>query len=151
MELVVKTFEQLTLLELYHILQARERIFIVEQECAYLDADGVDEHSTHVFYKENEEICAYTRLYWEEHREKSIKIGRVIAVKRGTGLGLRVMKEAMLVAEQVYHPDELFIHAQSYAIGFYEKAGFSVCSEEFMEDEIPHVEMVYLCPKEQRG
>lgn len=141
MELIVKNFSELTLHELYHIIKAREEIFIVEQNCPYLDVDGIDLEATHVFYKEEERICAYTRLYWEKSREQSIKIGRVIAVDRGTGLGLQIMKESVRIAKERFAPKELYIHAQEYAIGFYEKAGFSVSSGVFMEDDIPHVVM----------
>lgn len=150
MELVVKTFAQLTLLELFHIMKARQEIFIVEQNCVYQDIDDIDQIATHVFLKDKEAICAYARLYWEEEREDAVKIGRVIAPRRGEGVGLQVMKEAVRIAQEFYRPKELFIHAQEYAIGFYEKAGFSVISAPFMEDDIPHVEMVLPCISESQ-
>lgn len=145
MELMVKTFTQLSNLELYHIMKARQEIFIVEQNCVYNDIDDIDLTATHVFLKDKEEICAYTRLYWEEERESAVKVGRVIAPRRGTGLGLEIMMESIKIAKEYYRPEEIFIHAQCYAIGFYEKAGFSVISEEFLEDDIPHVAMVINC------
>lgn len=142
MELVIKTFAELTINELYAILKARQEIFIVEQNCPYLDADGLDQIATHIFYKEKGTICAYTRLYWEDGRENAVKVGRVIAVRRGTGLGLKILEESVKIAKEFYRPTELFVHAQEYAIGFYEKAGFKVISEPFLEDGIPHVEML---------
>lgn len=141
MELVVKTFEELSKEELYEILRARQEIFIVEQNCPYLDADGVDFEATHVFLKDELGIAAYTRLYWEKERESSVKIGRVIAVRRGTGAGLRVMEESVRIGKERYNPKEFYIHAQEYAKGFYGKVGFVVSSAPFLEDDIPHVAM----------
>lgn len=141
-QLVIKAFAQLTTLELYHILQARQDIFILEQTCIYRDIDEQDLTATHVFYKDGEEICAYARVYWDENHKGRVKIGRVIAVRRSTGIGLKLMLEAVTVAKEQFHPQEILIHAQEYARGFYEKAGFSVVSEEtFLEDDIPHLYM----------
>lgn len=140
-ELVVKSFEELTKDELYEILRARQEIFIVEQNCPYLDADGIDQGATHVFLRDEIGIAAYTRIYWEKERESSVKIGRVIAVRRGTGAGLRIMEESVRIAEEQFRPKELYIHAQEYAKGFYEKVGFQVISTPFLEDDIFHVAM----------
>lgn len=144
MELVVKEFSSLTLEELYKIIRAREEIFIVEQNCVYLDVDGIDQQATHVFLEEDGELLAYCRLYWEESRESSVKVGRVIAPRRSCGFGLKILQAGISVAVERYDPKELYLHAQEYAIGFYEKAGFSVVSPTFLEDGIPHVEMVCL-------
>lgn len=144
--LVIKTFEQLSSRELYAILQARLDIFIMEQNCIYRDIDDVDLTATHIFYQEGVEICAYARIYWDPHQNNTVKIGRVIAVRRGTGLGGKLMKEAVKVAKDFYRPEKILIHAQAYARGFYEKAGFAVMSEEtFLEDDIPHYYMEIVC------
>lgn len=147
LELVVKSFEELTLEELYHILQARSQIFVVEQTCIYQDIDGKDKISTHIFYKEKDtgSIAAYLRLYWEEGKPGRGKLGRVITVHRGTGLGRILLEQAVDIAKNAMNPKELHIHAQSYAIPFYEKVGFQVSSPEFLEDDIPHVEMILPC------
>lgn len=138
----VKTFEQLTNHELYRILQARVNIFIVEQNCIYPDIDNVDFHANHLFYKEGEEILAYCRMYQDDEWENSVKIGRVITVERGKGLGLEMMLEAVSLTKTLYDCQRIHIHAQEYARGFYEKAGFAVTDPvTFLEDGIPHFHM----------
>lgn len=144
----VKTFDQLSNLELYHILQARLNIFIIEQNCIYPDIDEVDLDATHLFYKEGEDILAYCRLYQDDEWENSVKIGRVITVRRGVGLGLIMMLEAVEQVKKRYRPAKIHIHAQEYARGFYEKAGFSVTDPvTFLEDDIPHFHMGIDCEK----
>lgn len=142
MELKIKTFEELTTKELYEILKSRAEIFVVEQNCVYQDLDGTDYRSVHVFY-ENEEgrTAAYLRLFSKE--EKSIvQMGRVLTLKHGAGLGKKILQEGIKVAKMKMQAEKIYIEAQKYAIGFYEQAGFEVCSEEFLEDGIPHVEMI---------
>lgn len=142
MELKIRTFSQLSCGELYGILKARQDIFIIEQDCIYPDMDDVDPMATHVFYKEGIDICAYARIYWEETEDNTVKIGRVLTVRRGQGLGLKVMREAVVFARDYYRPGKIMIHAQEQAKGFYEKIGFLVDSDPFMEDDIPHVRMI---------
>lgn len=141
MELYTKTFAQLTTVELYGIMKARQDIFIVEQNCIYPDLDEIDKIATHVFYKEGDEICAYARLYWEENQDNTVKLGRVIAVRRSVGLGLRLLEEAVSAAKALYRPKTILIHSQEYASGFYEKVGFVVGSAPFLEDGLNHVLM----------
>lgn len=142
LKMVQKPFADLTVLELYHILQARQDIFIIEQTCIYPDIDNLDQIATHVFLKDGDDICAYARIYWDDHHENTVKIGRVIAPRRGTGAGLQVMLEAVRITKEEYKPEEILLHAQEYARGFYEKAGFHAVSEEtFLEDDIPHLLM----------
>lgn len=142
MELVVKTFQELTVDEFHDIIRAREEIFIVEQDCVYLDVDGTDKVATHLFWKEGGEILSYARLYWEESRDSCVKVGRVIAPRRGCGCGRMIMESAVQIGIERYQPKELYLHAQEYAIGFYEKSGFSVISEPYLEDGIFHVDML---------
>ncbi len=140
-ELKIKSFEDLTNLELYGIMQARQNIFIIEQDCVYPDMDDVDQEAFHVFFKEVESILAYCRIYWDKE-EEVVKIGRVITVKRGVGLGLKLMLSAIEVVKREYDSGEILIHAQEYATGFYEKAGFVVYDPvSFLEDGLPHFHM----------
>ncbi len=141
----IKSFQELSNLELYRILQARQDIFILEQQCIYPDLDDIDLEATHLFYKRGENIAAYCRLYWDKERASAVKIGRVIAVERSTGLGGALMEQAVRVANSQYQPQELILHAQVYAIGFYEKSGFRQISPHFMEDDIPHCLMQQDC------
>lgn len=141
MELVIKNFSELTTKELYEILKVRAAVFVVEQNCVYQDLDDIDYRSIHVFYRREDEIAAYLRIF-EKDREKGIfQIGRVLTVKRGIGLGEKIMREAIAAAKKQIDAKQIKLEAQVYAIGFYEKVGFEVCSGEFLEDGIPHVEM----------
>ena len=140
MELVYKSFDELTNKELYEILKIRYSVFVVEQNCVYQDIDGIDLDSMHFFLKEDEKIYAYLRSFIKE--EGVIQIGRVLTTKRREGLGQRLLKEAIEIITSTQKPSSIYLEAQSYAIKFYEKEGFKVISEEFLEDGIPHVKML---------
>ncbi len=142
MNLVIKHFSELSLEELYKILRARVEIFVVEQNCPYQDVDNLDQASLHLFYEENGEIQAYLRLIPPRDDTNRVTVGRVITVARGTGLGRKLLESAIPVAVETYHPQELYLHAQCYAIPFYEKVGFVAFGDEFLEDGIPHREML---------
>ena len=139
MELVVKTFDELNTRELYEILRVRAAVFVVEQECAYQDVDGIDQRAVHAFLRDENGIQAYLRVF--EKDACTAQMGRMLTVQRGAGLGGRLLKEGIRIARDVLKKDVLYIEAQSYAIGFYEREGFRVTSEEFLEDGIPHVQM----------
>lgn len=139
MELVVKTFEQLTTKELYEILQVRAEIFVVEQNCIYQDLDRTDYRSWHFFFEQDGCVEAYLRAFWKDGEERTLQIGRVLTRCHGQGLGGRLLKEALEVMMEKLCPQRMYLEAQCYAVGFYEKEGFRVCSEEFLEDGIPHV------------
>ena len=139
MELVVKTFDELNTRELYEILRVRAAVFVVEQECAYQDVDGIDPKAVHAFLQDENGVQAYLRVF--EKDERTAQMGRMLTVERGAGLGARLLKEGIRVAREVLKKDTLYIEAQSYATGFYEREGFKVTSEEFLEDGIPHVKM----------
>lgn len=139
MELVVKTFDELNTRELYEILRVRAAVFVVEQECAYQDVDGIDHKAVHAFLRDEGGIQAYLRVFEKDAR--TAQMGRMLTVKRGAGLGGRLLKEGIRVARDVLKKDILYIEAQCYATGFYEREGFRITSEEFLEDGIPHVQM----------
>ena len=139
MELEVKAFDELNTSELYDILQVRAAVFVVEQECAYQDVDGIDPKAVHAFLRDGNGICAYLRVF--EKDEHTAQMGRMLTVQRGNGHGAALLKEGIRIAREMLKKDTLYIEAQSYAIGFYEREGFRVTSEEFLEDGIPHVQM----------
>lgn len=139
MEIVVKNFNELNLDELYEILQIRSAVFVVEQTCVYQDIDGIDRNSTHIYVKEDNVIVGYLRLFLRE--DDRVQIGRVLTTKRNEGYGAIVMEKAMEVIKECYPDKEVYLEAQTYAIDFYRKFGLEVCSEEFLEDGIPHVQM----------
>lgn len=142
MDLVVKHFGELSLEELYEILQIRVAVFVMEQNCAYQEIDGKDQYSYHVFLKDNTGIKAYLRVIDKGISFDEVSIGRVLTLKRKCGLGYRILLEGIKVAKERMNANRIKIEAQSYAKGFYEKAGFKQVSEEFLEDGIPHIQMV---------
>lgn len=143
MDLYIKHFNELTTTELYRILRARAEIFVVEQDCVYQDLDNKDLNAWHVWFEDEDGVAAYCRVLDKGvSYEGEGSIGRVIAVRRGTGLGYKVMMEGIRVAEEKFGQTSLRISAQQYAQGFYEKCGFVRVSEPYLEDDIPHVQMV---------
>ena len=145
MELRCKYFKDLTITELYEILRARAEIFVVEQNCVYQDLDGTDYESLHLFYEEAGKVTAYARAFLKNQAEKVVQLGRVLTVVHGTGLGRKLLQESIEAVREQFAPEKIYIEAQCYAVGFYEQEGFCVCSEEFLEDGIPHVEMELQC------
>lgn len=142
MDLVVKRFKELSIEELYKILQVRVAVFVVEQNCAYQEIDDKDRYSYHVFLKNDTGIKAYLRVIDKGVSFEEVSIGRVLTLKRGCGLGNRILLEGIKVAKERMNADRIKIEAQSYAKEFYEKAGFKQVSDEFLEDGIPHIRMV---------
>lgn len=141
MELFVKSFEELTKHELYELLQLRVSVFVVEQVCPYQELDGKDLHSHHVFYRENGLIQAYLRVAEQDTNSGRISIGRVLTVKRGSGLGKQIMLAGIRHSRENLGAGSIYIEAQTYAKGFYAQIGFEPISDEFLEDGIPHIKM----------
>ena len=133
-----KTFSELTAAEIYEILKARSRVFQFEQNIRYLDEDDVDYDSLHCFFEENGQVTAYLRAYPENEK---IKIGRVLTITHGKGLGKRLMELGMLSAREHFGERPIIIDAQKHAEGFYKKLGFVTSSGEFLEEGIVHVKM----------
>ena len=132
-------FSELSVDELYAIMALRERVFIVEQNCPYLEADGLDPGARHV-WAEAGEIRAYLRilpagLKFEEHA-----IGRVIVapVARGTGLGKELMRRGIAIIGDL----PIRLHAQAHLEKFYRDLGFDPASDVYDEDGIPHMDML---------
>jgi len=138
MKLIHKKFEELSLEELYEILQIRSAVFVVEQNCIYQDIDGIDQRSMHLFYEDEGRIKAYLRYFDKKDEEGTIQIGRVLTVERGKGLGGKLLHECMRILKED-NVSNVYLEAQEYATGFYEKEGFYIDSDVFLEDGIPHV------------
>ena len=142
----IKTFEELSNYELYAIMQLRLAVFSVEQNCAYQDADGKDLKSLHLSgYDSNGELVVYSRIVPAGISFKEVSIGRVISSQkaRGTGAGRELMKKSIEFIEQKYGKVPVRIGAQCYLIKFYSSFGFEISGEEYLEDNIPHIEMLY--------
>ena len=143
MELKIKRFGELSNSELYAIMKLRVDVFVVEQRCAYAELDGRDQAALHVFLQDGGEVAAYLRVLPRgAYFEDAAAIGRVIAARRGEGLGAEILRAGIEAARSLTGGERIRIEAQSYAMGFYERAGFTRCSDEFDEDGIPHVQMV---------
>lgn len=136
----VRTFAELRTDELYAIMALRQRVFIVEQNCPYLDADGYDQVSTHLWAARGDAIAAYLRIVPAGSKFAELSIGRVITAPdaRGTGLGRELMKRGIAAAGAV----PIRLGAQAHLERFYTELGFQRVSEPYDEDGIPHIEMV---------
>ncbi len=140
MEMKSKFFSELSTRELYEILKIRAEIFVVEQNCVYQDMDDNDYDSLHVFYEDEGSIVAYLRAFVKDN--DTVQMGRVLTLEHGKGLGGKLLKEGIEQIRKKQNPKKIYIEAQCYATGFYEREGFVVCSDEFLEDGIPHVQMI---------
>ena len=145
MQVIVKRFSELSTEELYSIMELRVAVFVVEQECPYLEIDGLDREAVHVWLEENSRILAYLRVMDRGVESEYVSIGRLIAAERRKGYGSRVLSEGIRVAKEYFGADKIYLEAQVYAKGLYEKQGFRVISEEFLLDSIPHVKMLFEC------
>ncbi|WP_027108101.1 GNAT family N-acetyltransferase [Lacticigenium naphthae] len=139
----IKAFDDLTVKELHAIYRERVAVFVVEQTCPYPEVDDLDLRSLHIFKMEAGQIQAYARLIIEPTK---VAIGRVLVQQsqRGTGLGDELLKRSLdyILTE---HPDKkIELAAQTYIQSFYEKHGFQSVGESFLEDDIPHIQMVYV-------
>lgn len=144
MKILIKNFNELSLEELYQVLQLRSEVFVVEQDCVYQDIDGKDQKALHILgYKEGE-LVAYTRCFNKDLYFKEASIGRVI-VKEGArkyGYGHDIFKASVKEIESRYNENSIKISAQQYLIKFYESHGFKQIGEGYLEDGIPHIAMI---------
>jgi ElaA protein len=133
-------FDALTPAQLYAILALRQRVFVVEQACAYQDADGLDACSRHLWAERDGAIVAYLRLVPAGAKFAELSIGRVITAPevRGTGLGRELMRQGIAASGAV----PIRIGAQAHLERFYGELGFRRASDEYDEDGIPHIEML---------
>lgn len=136
-----KTFDALSVAELYEIMRARDDVFVGEERILYPDADGVDYDCVHVFCEdERGRVVAYARMYREKDEPSSLHMGRVLTRQRGRGLGRRLL-DASFEAARLLGATQIVIDAQRHAEGFYRKCGFVTTSDVFMECGVEHVEM----------
>lgn len=141
MELTVKKFHELTTTELYEILKARAEIFIMEQQINYQDMDDTDYESLHCFIKDGNKVIAYLRAFYKDRDNAVVKVGRVLSLEHGKGLGRALLEASLPQIREKMNCNKIYIEAQKHAIGFYEKFGFQIISGEFWEEGILHVAM----------
>ncbi len=140
----IKKFSELSLAELYAILQLRSEVFVVEQDCVYQDIDGKDAEALHVLGTKNGNIVAYTRCFAPGYYFPEAAIGRVIVKEseRKFGYGHEIMKASATAIFKNYNTSNIKLSAQQYLIKFYESHGYQCIGEGYLEDGIPHIAMI---------
>lgn len=143
-----KTFQELTVDELYELLRIRADVFVVEQDCVYQDLDGDDQRAIHLWPTVKDKIVAICRVCPAGTHMTEVSIGRVITTERGKGYGKQIMQAAIDAAIRIFKAKLIDLEAQEYAKGFYENVGFVQSSEIFILDGIPHLKMTRITEHE---
>ena len=140
----IKTFSELTTTELYEIIKARVNVFVVEQDCPYPDLDDYDQKAIHLWAEKEGEVLAYCRIFDKGIKYPETSIGRVVTTEkgRGTGLGKQLISYAIDIIENRLRTSEVRISAQDYLLKFYSDFGFRDTGKKYLEDNIPHTEML---------
>ncbi len=145
LQYVIKSFDQLSIYELYGLLRIRQEVFVVEQNCPYQDLDDKDQKAHHIIAYHDDKIVAYTRLLapGASYPDYS-SIGRVVNDQeyRGKGIGKVIMKVSIEKTKELYPHHPIKISAQTYILDFYSSLGFVAIGEEYLEDDIPHRGMI---------
>lgn len=142
MKLIVKTLDEMSAEEFFEVAKERVKVFVVEQNCPYQEIDEDDKIAKHVILLDTEgQIVAYTRIM---DRADYVTFGRVLVVKeyRGKELGKEIVKLTLDEINQLNLKKDIKISAQNYLIDFYAAFGFEVVSEVYLEDDIPHIDML---------
>jgi len=144
MDIIIKTFSELNINELYEILQLRSEVFVVEQDCVYQDIDGKDQKALHIIGKKEGKVIAYTRCFDTGDYFEKASIGRVVvdASQRKFKYGHDIMKASIEAIKNKYQTDIIKVSAQVYLTKFYNSHGFQQVGEGYLEDGIPHIVMV---------
>lgn len=139
-------FTALSLKELYDLLALRTAVFVVEQNCAYQELDGKDQDSMHLLgYDDSGQLGAYLRIVAAGISYDELSLGRIVTTKthRGKGIGNELIQQAMEFIQKKYGKVPVRISAQAHLEKFYSGHGFEKASKPYMEDGIPHIEMLY--------
>lgn len=139
----IMRFEELSLNELYNVLQLRSQVFVVEQNCVYQDIDGKDQKALHLIGEYDSKIVAYARLFKAGDYFEESSIGRVVVGMnyRDKKWGHQLMKEAIMAIERYFQSRQITISAQLYLQKFYESHEFVATGNPYLEDDIPHIRM----------
>ncbi len=143
-----KKYTELTINELYDILQLRSEVFVVEQDCVYQDIDGKDKKAIHLFAYKKDILVAYARLFKPGDYFDDASIGRVVVKEtdRKYGYGHQLMEVANTVIETHFNTSKIHLSAQQYLVKFYNAHGYKEVGEGYLEDGIPHIGMVKPSP-----
>lgn len=142
--IVTKSFKQLTTKELYDLLQLRSEVFVVEQDCVYQDIDGKDQKALHILGYKDDVLVAYTRIFKPGDYFKEASIGRVVvsANARKLKLGYAIMKASVEAIKTNFETSTIRISAQTYLKRFYNELEFYEVGKGYLEDGIPHINMI---------
>jgi len=147
LEWQVKHYPELSTNEFHDIIALRLKAFVVEQNCSYLDLDGKDKKCYHLICRDGfGNVVATARILPPGLSYSEVAIGRVVLDEsiRGKGIGHELMKQSMQFAEAEFGKVPVRISAQKHLESYYNKHGFSSTGNEYLEDDIPHVEMLYI-------
>lgn len=139
-----QTFQELENLQLYRLLQLRSQVFVVEQNCVFLDLDDNDQQARHLFYGDSRQTAAYARLLrTPDNPIAPAAIGRIVVTPehRGRGLAAEALRRGTDYIFQEWQCGSIYLQAQSYLLPFYQSFGYETVSDEYLEDGIPHIGM----------
>jgi len=144
LQIQVKKFNELTIHQLYELLQLRSQVFVVEQDCVYQDIDSKDQKSLHILGLKNNKIIAYTRIFKPGDYFNEASIGRVVVAEneRKFKYGYQIMKASINAIAAHFNTATIIISAQTYLKKFYNNLGFNQIGDGYLEDGIPHIKML---------
>ncbi|TLX09252.1 GNAT family N-acetyltransferase [Rhizobium sp. MHM7A] len=140
----LRTLDELSARDLYDLMRMRVDVFVVEQNCPYPELDGKDIDALHLRLLEGAELLGAARILKPYESQDPSKIGRVVVspAHRGKRLGDALMREAITACERLYPANPIVLSAQAHLRRFYESFGFVGTSQEYLEDGIPHIDMI---------
>ena len=141
-----KAFDELSSDELYAMIHLRQKVFIVEQDCPYIDADYTDQDAFHLLAYEDNELIGYLRAFKPGIKYKGSSLGRIVTEinSRGLGIGKEITKEGVNFLGKKYSDSEIIISAQHRLKSFYIDLGFISRGEVYLEDDIDHIQMYFI-------
>ena len=139
----IQHYQQISKDDLFDVLALRTKVFVVEQNCPYQELDANDKNAYHVYYKNKGIVVAVLRLYLAGDIQQ-VNIGRVAVAAefRKLGLGKKMMIASLNFITDKFKNQDIFLSAQIYLTEFYQSLGFEIHGEEFLEDGIPHINMI---------
>jgi ElaA protein len=138
-----KTYKDLSNDELYAILHLRQKVFVLEQDCPYIDADYSDQDAIHLLALKDNELIGYLRAFKPGIKYEGSSLGRIVTEinSRGLGVGKKIIKEGVKFLKKEYPDNEIIISAQHRLEDFYIDLGFTSRGEVYLEDDIDHIQM----------
>ena len=138
-----KEFNELSLDDLYAILNLRQKVFVLEQDCPYIDADYSDQDAFHLLGYQDNDLIAYLRAFKPGIKYEGSSLGRIVTEinSRGLGVGKKIIKEGVKFLKKEYPDNEIIISAQHRLEDFYIDLGFTSRGEVYLEDDIDHIQM----------